>query len=249
MATDATTVSIPERDTSALSQLVSRTGIAVDSLSVSSEEEYGAAGDLLKLVAERRNAAYEYLSGDIDLAHKLHKSLTTKRADLVKPWDLFRSKIESVMKTFRLSQQKALDAQRREQEDRERKLKEAADKEAAKLKAQGNFTAARQIVAEAETVVAHSQQLIPEVEKVKGVRESEVWSGVCEDPMALLKAVVAGRIPLMHTVKVAGKEREEPLFTVNQRVLDMMADRLHMDLAWPGVTVKKDLQFGVSKGG
>lgn len=249
MATDSTTlIQIPERSTTELTQLVSRTGIAVDSLAVQNEEEYAQAGDLLKLVAERRNAAYEFLADDIALANKLHKSLTNKRGDLVKPWDLFRSKIESVMKTFRASQQKTLDAQRREQDKRADDLKAAADRQAEELKARGDFKAAKQVVQQAETITAHGAQMLPEPEKVKGIRESETWTGVCEDPMALIKAVAAGRIPLLHTVKVQGREREEPLFVVNQRVLDMMADRLHDDLAWPGVKAKKDLSFGVSKG-
>ena len=248
MASEATVVQIPERDTSALSQLVSRTEIAVESLTVNSEEEFSQAADLLKLVAERRNAAYEFLSGDIDLAYKLHRSLTKKRLDLARPWDLFRSKIEAVMKKFRMAQQAQLDAARREQERRAKELADAAAKEALKLKQQGNFAAAKQVVQQAETVTAHGQQMIVEPEKVKGVRESYDWTGVCDDPLALMKAVVEGRIQYLHTVKVQGKERQEPLFTVNQRVLDMMAERLHDDFAWPGCKSKRDISFGVSKG-
>ena len=116
MASEAVVVSIPERSTEELTRLVSRTSIAVDSLSVSTEEDYASAADLLKLIAERRAAAYEYLGGDIALAHKLHVSLTTKRTELVKPWDLLRAKVESVMKKFRFDQQKQLDTARREQE-------------------------------------------------------------------------------------------------------------------------------------
>lgn len=249
MATEPMLISIPQPDTSSLQLLVSRTSIAVDSLVVENEEQYSSAADLLKLIAEQRSTSYNFLDKSIKLAHDAHKSLTTDRGRLVAPWDALRVKVESVMKKFRLGQQAQLDAQRREQDRRAKELLDASSAEAAKLKQQGNFAKAREIVQQAETVVAHGQQMIAEPERVKGVRESETWTGVCDDPLALMKAVVAGRIQLLHTVKVAGKEREEPLFTVNQRVLDMMADRLRKDWAWPGCSSKKDLNFGVSKGG
>jgi hypothetical protein len=243
----ATIVQLPERDTKELQQLVSRTKIAVDALTITNDADYTSAGDTLKLIAERRDVAWKFLETDINLAHKLHKSLTEKRALLVKPWDGFRATVETAMRAYRAQQAKMIEAAQKIQQERADALIAASQQEAQQLKAQGRFGEAREVVSQAEHIVQTAPEPTATIEKVKGVAEAESWSGVCDDPLALLKAVADGRVNLMWTVRVAGKERTESLFGVNQRVLDMMASRMREEFNWPGCSARKNIDFRVSK--
>lgn len=247
---DAKVIQIPERDTAEFTQLVARTRISVDSLTITNDDDYQSAGELLKLIAERRAAAWDFLKDDIETAHKLHKSLTTKRTVLAEPWDKFRAKVEAPMRAYRADQERLNQLHQQEAVKRSTELQSAASKQSLALKARGDFAGAKEIESQVQQVLAMGENsMVAPPEKVRGIRESEVWEGTCSDPLALIKAVAAGQIPLMHTVAVAGKEREEPLFTVSQRILDMMAGRLRQSFSWPGCSAKKGLSFGVSTKG
>lgn len=247
---DAKVIQIPERDTAELTQLVARTRISVDSLEIHNTEDYQAAGELLLLIAERRAAAWDFLKDDIKTAHLLHTGLTQKRTKLVEPWDKLRAKVEAPMRKFRDEQARLDQLHQQESAKRSTELQSAASKQSIALKEKGDFVGAREVESQVQQVLAMGENaMVAPPEKVKGIRESEVWEGTCSDPLALIKAVAAGQIPLMHTVTVAGKEREEPLFTVSQRILDMMAGRLRQSFSWPGCSSKKGLSFGVSTKG
>jgi len=79
--------------------------------------------------------------------------------------------------------------------------------------------------------------------KFEGVSTKPKWVPTVTDRMALIKAIADGRVPLMHTVEVRGKEEERPLILFDEVVLRYYAGKLGKQLDWPGVEVESDMSF------
>jgi hypothetical protein len=90
--------------------------------------------------------------------------------------------------------------------------------------------------------------IIEQPTKLDGTAVKDVNVATCTDTMALLRAVAAGDIPLMHKITVRGKgEVEVPLFKAEPQVLQFYAAKLGQQFKWPGVVVESDVAFAARK--
>jgi len=73
------------------------------------------------------------------------------------------------------------------------------------------------------------------------------WIGAVNDPMALIKAIAAGEVPLMHSVAVKGVVQEVCLIEFNQTVINQMAKKLQGEFKWPGCSAHQEIRFSGRK--
>lgn len=237
---------MPERDTTGLNREVARIKIAVDTLVIDSDEKYTAAAETYKLCKDKRKEAWEFLEDDIESANKLHKSLTKKRGILVAPWDGFITALERVMRTWLEKKRAAAEQAERESEIQRRAVLREFNDKTMELIEQGRVAEARIV---RDTAAMAMQEIVSAVEaappRVQGMQATPKWTGSCDNPMELLRAVAAGKVPFLHEIAVRGNgQQNEPLFIVNQKVLDAMAERLKQEFKWPGCRAVEDTRFG-----
>ncbi len=105
----------------------------------------------------------------------------------------------------------------------------------------GDVSMAQAKLAESQMIVAPT--LPDAMPVVTGARITPKFRAKCDDTIALLKAIVEKKVPLMHEVR--GEMR--PLVVVDQVVLNALVSRLGPGLRAPGITVEEDVQ--VAAGG
>lgn len=115
------------------------------------------------------------------------------------------------------------------------------EREAEDLMMDGNVRGAQAKIQEAHMIVA--PELPDAMPTVTGARVTPKYRGEVVDVVAVLRAIVDGKLPLMHEVR--GDMR--PLVTIDQTVLNALVSRLGPGLRIPGIKVEDDVQ--VAAGG
>lgn len=178
--------------------------------------------------------------------HKIHAACCAAEKETAPAVGQIRAACESAIKVWMKKKTEAYYAAQRKIEQQTAEAKRQQDIEARKAAMAGDLASAERIKAASDAM--RSPTIIQQPTKLEGTAVKEVMVATCHDPMALLKAVASGEIPLMHKITVRGKgEMEVPLFTVNDSVLAFYAGKLGQQFRWPGVSVEPDVQFAARK--
>lgn len=124
-------------------------------------------------------------------------------------------------------------------------LRKQTLKTAQSMALDGNVEQAEILMAEAASLRA--PVLMVAETKLDGTSIKPTWIPKVTDQMALIKAIADGRVPLMHTVEVRGKEEVRPLVEFSEQVLKYYAAKLGKQLSWPGVEVESDISFAAKR--
>jgi hypothetical protein len=142
-----------------------------DQLPVETAEDMNIASAMRDKIKERQGAIKDFMKPLVDAAHKAHKALTTRRGELLKPFEEAEASLNKKMVDW----QTAEDARLAEEQKR---ADEAAILEhAAKAEEEGNDALAEAIV-EGEVAVAAAPV---EKSQTKGVSFVETWQFEIED--------------------------------------------------------------------
>lgn len=149
---------------------------------VEDADDYERAAGYVRSLADLARAIEDYWKDDVAAAHRLHKSLTTKRQQDLGVVTQERSRVQRLMLTW----QQEAERQRRAEEARlaeeERQRQEAlALEQAAAFEAQGQRELAAAVIEEATQAPAPMVSL-PPTPKVEGVATVERWDFEVVDP-------------------------------------------------------------------
>ena len=203
-----------------------------------SEEEYQRCLELANDAGRQGDAIVKSFDEPAGLMNRLHKSITGLRSKLSQPWYDHQKRLKDHARQWYLeqhAQKEQIQAQMDKQITRE---KSDIEKEADRLMCRGQVRDAEALLATRDQVTVPI--LPPAAPKVEGVKVTDKWVGTCDDILAVAKAIVEGKVPLMHFVK----GEEKPLICVDQKVLNALVDRQGKSLSIPGVSVKADVRFG-----
>lgn len=177
----------------------------VNAVVVSDTGSYELAGAMvidLDRLAKKINAYWEE---PIKKAHEAHRALTAKRGEMLKPVEdrkkVLRGKISAYLteqERIRRAEQTRLDEERRKKEQAER---ERLEKAAAKAEEKGRDERAEALREKAADVYIPPAVVVPEVEKTTRmdtgtVSQKKSTRVTVTDPVAILRAVVAGSLPI-----------------------------------------------------
>lgn len=245
MATETiTAVTInPAKDTTHLSKSIDLVELSVSTLEVRTDEDYVAAGQALNRIAAAEKQVEDFFGGDRDMAFRLHRSICDKINLFKRPLAKYRDAITLKMGNWKRQQILADQERQRKAEAVAAEIQRKADTEARNLIKRGFVQEAAQVVQAVSEMTAPTPMERP-TPKLEGVRESMPWVGEVADPMALLKAIVEGKVPLMHNVAVKGVVQEVCLVEFNSTVINQMAKKMEKEFKWPGCAAKQELRFG-----
>lgn len=203
-----------------------------DEIQVITVEDLETAGILRKAFAGIRDQINKTFDPLISGAHQQHKALLSAKKKIDDPLAKKDTKVKLLMEDYHdeieRKRQKALaDAEaERQRVERERVAEEARlQKEAEEEEAAGNTEKAEELIQQAATVETQPVEptaVIPERVKSVGSSARQLWSAEVVDLMALVKAVAAGKAPLV-------------CIQANQKILDSRARGEKKDLDIPGV--------------
>jgi len=177
-------------------------GDTIDSIDITTEEELGNVGDLVKMLNGRRKKLE-------DKRDSLVRPLNTVVNDINALFKAPRDRIDEIvgkakrhMNRFAQAQQAIADAKaRREREEAEAERKEAARlaEEMKKMSGAAGEEVAEVVVEQAEKRVekaAAPARVAPSRGRESTVAVSKTWKAQVVDKMELVKAVAEGRLPL-----------------------------------------------------
>lgn len=169
------------------------------------KDTYEQAGQMIIGLDKLLKKINEYWKELVDKAYAAHKALTAKRAEMYNPVkdrrDSLNRKISAYLtaqEEIRREEQRRLDEARRKAEDAEKKKLEAR---AVKAEDKGNTEKADELRQKAEDVYIPPAVVVPEVEKTTRMEAGTVSAKKdidieITDEMAILKAIIAGTLPI-----------------------------------------------------
>jgi hypothetical protein len=207
--------------------------LAAQQIVVSDDESYAQCIGLMGRFGDAKKRILDFWEPLAKSAHGLHKLITSAREEMSGPYAtgelICKRKAESYQDECRAAKRRA-----------EQQMALAAEEERQRLVDQSRDLLAMGFVAKAEQLERQASMttgvVLPEaVSRVAGARVGTKCEWTVTDLVALMRAVVDGEIPLMHTVK--GELR--PLLMVDPVVMNSIVDRFQMTLKWPGVVVEE----------
>lgn len=175
--------------------------------------------------------------------NQLHKYLTGQRKSASEAFTQIKEALTSKAEKYLLEQ-------KRQRELAERELARAASQERTKLEGEADDLMARGFVREAQAKLQEADimtsappVLADAIPQAENARVSEGYEAACHDPIALMRAIVEGKVPFLHVVR----GQEEPLMLVNQKVLNELVKRKGKSLHYPGVSVKDKVSLGAKR--
>jgi hypothetical protein len=182
---------------------------------------YQMAGETWKDLTGLEKRIKEYWEGDVDAAHKLHKSLTAKRDAMLKPVGERKTALRMEMRTFEDEEKRIRrEAQAKAEAEAKREAEEAALTHAVELEANGHREAAEALIA--APVVAPPVFIPSTTPTGFGNATRRTWGAEILNLMNLVKAVAAGKVPIQ---AIEG----------NMVFLNGQARMMKSALAYPGV--------------
>lgn len=175
----------------------------------------------------------------------IHAAACDAERDTAPAIGRIRTACDKAMKTW-LNRKAEAARQRQAAIDRNTEtLRRQTEKEAKSLAMDGKLEEAEALLQ--DSIAMRSPIIMSEPPKLDGTAIKPVWVPTVTDHMALIKAIADGRIPLMHTVTIKGKEEERPLLDISETVLKFYANKLGKQLNWPGVDVTADMSFAARR--
>ncbi len=157
----------------------------------------------------------------------MHTMMCNAEKETLEPWTVLDSSVKQATLAYVQEQRRiAEEAQRKREQALMAEQKRLAD-EAAKKARVGDIEAAQELQQRATTIAA--APVAPAVSiKVTGMTTTARWVGVVTDPMAVVKAIAAGTIPI------------EVIKEWDQSFINKQAAALKNELHWPGVAVSEE---------
>lgn len=177
----------------------------VGAVVVSDPASYEMAGAMVIDLDRLAKKITAYWEEPIKKAHEAHRALTAKRGEMLKPVEdrkkVLRGKISAYLteqERIRRAEQTRLDEERLKKEQAER---ERLEKAAAKAEEKGRDERAEALREKAADVYIPPAVVVPEVEKTTRmdtgtVSQKKSTRVTVTDPVAILRAVVAGSLPI-----------------------------------------------------
>lgn len=178
-----------------LQKEIAPTIVEVDAIKVLDVATYECAGNACKTLTTLEKRIKDYWEEDIARAYSMHKSLVSKREEMMKPVSARKALLRDQMKAWEDEQERVRrEEQARADAEAKRLAEEQALAEAAMHEAAGDHEAAAAVIeqplAPAPVVVAST------VPKGFGTFTRRTWRAEVTDLMALVKAVAAGKAPI-----------------------------------------------------
>lgn len=157
----------------------------------------------------------------------MHTMMCNAEKETIEPWTVLDSSVKQATLAYVQEQRRiAEEAQRKREQALAAEQKRLAD-EAAKKARVGDIEAAQELQQRATTIAA--APVAPAVSiKVTGMTTTARWVGTVTDPMAVVKAIAAGLIPI------------QVIKEWDQSFINKQAAALKNELHWPGVAVSED---------
>lgn len=207
-----------------------------------SEEDYQSAvlmGNEAASQAKKHTDNFDPLCKGL---HGLHKMATGLREKYSSPWTKISDALRAAARRWYLDAEAAKKQAEQELLKQAKQIQKGVLEEAQELIDQGFVKEGREKLRQAQAVVA--PPVLPEaVPQVEGARVTPKFKGTCEDLLAVLGDIVAGRVDLMWEVR--GEMR--PLVVVDQVVLNSIVDRLGPNFKCAGIKVERDVQIGAKR--
>lgn len=179
---------------------------SAQSIVVSDDASYSAAGEFLRKVATLKKKVMEVIGPVVTKAHEAHKAAVKMRDELLAPPATAEDLVKRKMATWENEQQRLREAEQRrlqaiaDKEAEDRRLAEAleAEERAKALAAQNRPEEAAQAEQQVQELLeapisAPPIQLPPATPKVQGVSMRETWSAQVDSMMDLVRAIAAGK--------------------------------------------------------
>ncbi len=177
----------------------------VNSIVVNDPDTFQKAGSVVIDLDGLIKKINTYWEDPIKKAHEAHKSLTAKRAEMLKPVEdrkkLLRGKISAYLTEqdrIKREEQRKLDDERRKKEQAEREKLERA---AIKAEEKGKIERAEDLRTQAADVYVQPAIVESQIEKTTRMETGTVSQKrdirvAVSDPMAVLHAIIGGRLPI-----------------------------------------------------
>lgn len=174
-------------------------------LVVTDQESYAIAGQVIIDIDGMVKRINDYWSDPIKKAFDAHRSLTAKRAEMLKPLETKRNAIKKLISDYATEQARRQREEQeklnREREEKERKERERLEKMAVKAEEKGQSEKAEALREKADDVYVPLAIVEPEIKKTVqtdsgSITQKDDISITITDPMKILQAVVSGRIPI-----------------------------------------------------
>jgi hypothetical protein len=176
----------------------------VKTIVVKDAETFKVAGNMILMIDAYEKKVHNFCDDNISKADKLHKSLIASRGELLNPAETYRKILKKGTSVYLTEQERIrreaqakLDAERRKQEEVERKRLE---ERAAKAEEKGKVEKAEELREKAAEVYIPPAIVQPEVEKTTYMdagtisQKKDIEVEVI-DSFALIKAVASGAVP------------------------------------------------------
>ena len=215
--------------------------LATKQLAVTDDDTYREGRRLYDFAASREKAVIDHWGPMCQAASNFHKSLTSIRAEMAKPWGTIKEAVAALTQRY-------ADAQLAAQRELERRLAYEAEQQRRKIESeaadalgQGNVERSLDLQRQAQmTALPTLPSALP---TDANTRMGTEFVPEVVDLIGFLKAVVDGKVPLMHLYR----GRETPIVEVNEAVLKAVANQQGLHLKWPGVRVIEKTKQGAKK--
>lgn len=177
----------------------------VKAIVVKDPETYQAAGAMVLNLDALKKRIVEYWKGPKDAAYRAHKEVTAKEAEMIKPVEERRRMLNQKISSY-LTEQERLRRMEQERIDDERKKKEDDERDKLFRKAEKADTAGRtekaaELRDKADAYYVSPVIVQPEIEKSTKMDAGTVTQKtkievVIRDEMEVLRAIIAGTIPI-----------------------------------------------------
>lgn len=169
-------------------------------ITIKNADDFAQAGEFLKSIKGAKTSVEEFFDTDVSDAHKLWKSLTSKRKAFMDPLVTAETLVRSARNAYSDKVDRELrEAQAKldqEARDKEAKEKGKLDQKIEKAIAAGDTAKAAELEQKKEEIVVHAPIAQPAIQKTEGISTMKRWVGEVTDMQAFIKAVASGQIPL-----------------------------------------------------
>jgi len=212
--------------------------LAAKGLKIHDDASFAVAADLRNDFAKRESCLAK-------LWKRMKDPLNEVRGQILDLEKLTASKEKEGRDIVNTKMERYMLEQNRAKAEAEQRMAEVAAKQQKELKQEAEDLAAMGFMDQARAKVVQAQitvaPTLPDaVEKPANLRMSEGWEGKATDIISLMRAIVEGRVPLMHEVK--GEQRA--IVIVDQVVINELVRRQQNALNIPGITVTERVKFG-----
>lgn len=219
---ETTLPSVPAKEAEALKSKLPSIVEAAQKFAVKSDEDVARARAFEDGIDEFLGKVHELWDEKVELAFRLHRSLTASRKEMAEPAEKAKRLVHSKAEDYGREQ---LRLAREEQARKEREAREQAEREQLAMAEQAEAAGDR---VEAEKILEREPFVPPppvEKPKLAGFSAATTKKGEIVDAFALCRAIADNVVPL------------SVIKAFDQALIDKEARKLGEKLNWPGVRV------------